>query len=84
MTNGMDAHLGSAFASQALHRTIPSQPPCVPTMSTNSSQSEGRDEELSSLTASIGALNLLERNSSVKSAKIVFGLASGLLATIRA
>ena len=84
VTNGMDAHLGSAFASQASHRTIPSQPPRVPTMSTNSSQLEGRDEELSSLTASIGALNLSERNSSVKSAKIVFGLAGSLLATIRA
>ena len=84
MTNGMDAHLGSAFASQASHRTIPSQPPRVPTMSTNSLQLEGRDEELSSLTASIGTLNLSEQNLSVKSAKIIFGLAGGLLATIRA
>ena len=84
MTNGMDTHLGSAFALQASHRTIPSQPPRVPTMSTNSSQLEERDEELSLLTASIGALNLSERNLSVKSAKIIFGLASGLLATIKA
>ena len=80
----MDAHLGLALALQALHRTIPSQPPRVPTMSTNSSQSEGRDEALSSLTAPISALNLLERNSSIKSAKIVFGSAGGLLAMIRA
>ena len=71
---GAHLHRGSGFSSQL---------PRVPTMSTNSPQTEGRDEAHSSLTASIGALNLAEQNSSVKPAKTVFGSAGTLLATIR-
>ena len=53
-------------------------------MATTSPQpTEGRDEALSSLTASIGALNIAEQNSSIKPAKTVFGRAGGLLATIK-
>ena len=52
-------------------------------MSTNSPQLEGSDEAHSSLTASIGALHLAEQNSSVESAKTVFGTAGVLLTTIR-
>ena len=52
-------------------------------MSTNTPQSEGRDEAHSSLTASIGDLNLAEENSSLGPAKTVFGSAGVLLATIR-
>ena len=52
-------------------------------MSTNSLQSEGRDGAHSSLTASIGALNIAEQNSSLKPAKTAFGTVGVLLATIR-
>ena len=62
---------------------ISSQLPPVSTMSTNSLQSEGRDGAHSSLTASIGALNIAEQNSSLKPAKTAFGTVGVLLATIR-
>ncbi|KAF9780538.1 hypothetical protein BJ322DRAFT_1213646 [Thelephora terrestris] len=53
-------------------------------MATNSSHlTEGRDRALSSLTASIGALNLAEQNSGIRPAKTVFGSAGVLLDTIR-
>ncbi|KAF9780540.1 hypothetical protein BJ322DRAFT_1145561, partial [Thelephora terrestris] len=53
-------------------------------MATNSSHlTEGRDRALSSLTASIGALNLAEQDSGIRPAKTVFGSAGVLLDTIR-
>ncbi|KAF9781688.1 hypothetical protein BJ322DRAFT_1023058 [Thelephora terrestris] len=53
-------------------------------MATDSSQpAEERDGALSSLTASIEALSLAEKNSSTDPTKSVFGSARGLLATIR-
>ncbi|KAF9780536.1 hypothetical protein BJ322DRAFT_1213644 [Thelephora terrestris] len=53
-------------------------------MAVNSSHlTEGRDGTLSSLTASIGALNLAEQNSGIRPAKTIFGSAGVLLDTIR-
>ncbi|KAF9790833.1 hypothetical protein BJ322DRAFT_1104480 [Thelephora terrestris] len=53
-------------------------------MTTNSLQPEGgHDGAFSSLSASIEALNLVNQNTSVESAKSVFGSAGVLLATIR-
>ncbi|KAF9780572.1 hypothetical protein BJ322DRAFT_1112560 [Thelephora terrestris] len=58
--------------------------PRVSKTATNSSHlTEGRDRALSSLAASIGALNLAEQDSGIRPAKTVFGSAGVLLDTIR-
>jgi hypothetical protein len=59
-------------------------PPQTSAMTTNSPQPEGGcDGALSSLSATIEALNLVKQNSSVEPAKTVFGSAGVLLTTIR-
>ena len=61
---------------------FPLRPPRVLTMDTDYPQ-PAHDGSLSSLTASIDALNLAEQKSSTKPAKTVFGSAGALLTKIR-